>query len=180
MASDQRIIIELKNVGGGNDGAETNRVADNNSDLQKTLKTLLHPVKTLEQNTIGKNVIVNQAYMQAKQIVKEVGQYHIYKYFTLKEDYLSETAYNNALSGIGKVTSFGTTIAAGAIAGAALGPVGAIVGGAVGGIGWGITQYIDNKGKMLQQQVQINTNNAQSQFQQTRLGLTEGRGVTNQ
>lgn len=181
MADDRKIVIEIKNIESESAAVKTNTTATQNSDsLQKTLKTLFHPIKTLENETIAKNVVVNQAVHMALNAAKTAGMYYVNKYFTLNEDYLAETDFNNAMTGIKKVASFGTSIGAGAIAGATAGPVGAVVGGLIGAVGWGVTQGFQTANTKLQQQIMINTNNYQSQFQQTRLGLTEGRGVTNQ
>lgn len=181
MADDRRIIIELKNIADQTAAAKTNKVAEDNSELmKKTLRTLINPLGTIETANISKNVIVNQAYQQAKQVVKEVGQYHIYKYFALQENYLAETDYSNIMTGINKVVGFGATVATGAIVGSKYGWFGALAGAAITGVGWGITQQYQTDMKLMQQQISINENNSQSQFQRTRLGLTTGRGVTNQ
>ena len=182
MADDRRIVIELKNIADQTAAAKTNKIAEENSDnLQKTLKTLFHPIKTLEQETIGKNVLVNQAYQNAKQAIKQVGQYHIYKYFTLKENYEAEEDFSNMMNGIGKFSSFVGTVGAGATMGAQSGGGwGAVIGAVISGGAWITTEVLGAKERKLQEQITFSTNNYQSQFQQTRLGLTEGRGVTNQ
>lgn len=185
MADDRRIVIELKNIESGSAAEKTNQIAEKNSnDLQKTLKTLFHPIKTLENQTISQNVIVNQAVHQGIQLVKKAGvsaaSYAINKYFTLNENYKAEVDFSNMMTGIGKVTGFAGSIGAGAIAGAIGGPVGAVIGGVIGAVGWGVSEGFGAAERRLQQQITISTNNYQSQFQQTRLGLTEGRGVTNQ
>lgn len=185
MADDRKIVIEIKNIEGESAAVKTNRIAEKNSnDLQKTLKTFFHPIKTAEQQTISQNVIVNQAVHQGIQLVKKAGlsaaSYAINKYFTLNENYKAEVDFSNAMTGLGKVTGFAGAIGAGAIAGSAAGPIGAIIGGAVGAIGWGVSEGFGAAERRLQQEITISTNNYQSQFQQTRLGLTEGRGVTNQ
>ena len=185
MADDRRIVIELKSIEGNTPASKTNKIADQNSnELQKTLKTLFHPIRTAETAEISKNVIVNQAVHQGIQLAKQAGMaaanYYISRYFTLSENYNAETDFSNAMTGIGKVTGFVGSIGAGAIAGAAAGPVGAAIGAAIGAVGYGIKEGFGAAERRLQQQITISTNNYQSQFQQTRLGLTTGRGVTNQ
>lgn len=187
MADDRKIVIELKNVSTGVSAAKkTNQVAeDNNEELTQTLRSLFHPIKTLEQQTVSRNVIVNQAVHQGIQLVKQTSMsavnYAITKYFTLNENYKAEVDFSNAMTGINKVTSFAGAIGAGAISGSVLGGApGAIVGGLAGALSWSVSEVFGSAQRRLQQEITISTNNFQSQFQQTRLGLTEGRGVTNQ
>lgn len=182
MADERKIVIEIKNTDSTGTVETSKDIIDDNGgkEVAKVINSLMHPLKTVEKETIGRNVLANQAFQYAKETIKNVGQYHIYKYFTLKENYLAETDYNNIMTGISKVSGFGASIAAGAMVGAKFGPVGAVAGAAIGVAGWGINESINVEKNLFQQQVQISTNNYQSQFQQTRLGLVSGRGVTNQ
>ena len=85
------------------------------------------------------------------------------------------------MTGVSKIAGFGTSIVAGAVAGSAAGgPIGAVVGGTIGAVGNIVNMVLDVEKNWFQQSVQINTQNYQTAFQQTRLGLIEGRGVTNQ
>ena len=185
MADDRRIVIEIKNVEGESAAAKTNKIAEKNSnDLQKTLKTLFHPIKTLENQAISQNVLVNQAVHQGIQVLKQSASaavnYYISRYFTLSENYNAETDFSNMMTGFNKVTGFIGSIGAGAIAGSVAGVPGAVIGGILGAAGYGVREGFGAAERKLQQQITISTNNYQSQFQQTRLGLTTGRGVTNQ
>lgn len=186
MADDRRIVIEIRNAAEKTAAAKTNKIAtENNEELAKTLKTLFHPIQTAENASISRNVIVNQAVHQGinllKQTASSAANYYISKYFTLSENYNAETDFNNMMTGLNKATGFFGAIAAGAIGGAIAGNVpGAIIGAVSGALGYGIKEGFGVAERKLQQQITISTNNYQSQFQQTRLGLTTGRGVTNQ
>ena len=183
MADDRRIVIELKNISGDDTAAsKTNDTAEKNSkDLQKVVQTLFHPIKTLEKETIGRNAVVAYAFGEAKQIVLTAARYQLNKYFTLREDYEGEVDFTNMMTTITKVTGFATTVGAGALVGAKTGTVtGTLIGAGIGATGYVVKEIYAAKERRLQQEITINSNNAQSQFQQTRLGLTTGRGVTNQ
>ena len=183
MADDRKITIELKNIGTDNTAAKkTNDVAEKNSeDLEKVVQSLYHPIKTLEKETIGRNAAVAYAFNQSKQIVLAAARYQITKYFTLSEDYNAEVDYTNMMTGINKVTGFFGSSGAGALVGAkTFGVWGAVAGAVLGGGSFIANEVFSAKERRLQQAITINTHNAQTQFAQTRLGLTEGRGVTNQ
>lgn len=184
MADTRKIVIEIKSI--GDDSSKSTRanaeeVSANSKKISQTTQTLTEGNATPDKSSLARNALVTQTVAMAINSVKNIGQYHIYKYFTLSEDYLNENLYRNVMTGVSKIASFGTSIAAGAVAGATVGgPIGAVVGGAVSLVGSTISMITDIEKNWFQQSVQINTQNYQTAFQQTRLGLIEGRGVTNQ
>lgn len=171
MADERKIVIELKpqdvnkSVG---DGEKKNK--QDSYDLS----ALAHPIKYLEKNTIGKNVIAYQAYSLVKQQIKTMAMYEINKYFSLTENYTAQQNMNNALTAISKVASFGTTVVGGAMTGSALGPYGAAAGAIVAAVGWTVNESIQVYQRFDQQRRDLATMNTQSQFQLTRMGLVDG------
>ena len=110
------------------------------------------------------------------------------RYFSLKEDYLSENVYNNIKSGVTKGLGMANSLISGATAGAKTGSVfgpvgtavGAVLGASVGGFGYGLNQYVQYQQKMSGYYQQLNATNAQTQFQAKRLGLSnEGQNTLN-
>ena len=110
------------------------------------------------------------------------------RYFSLKEDYLSENVYNNIKSGVTKGLGMANSLISGAAVGAKTGSVfgpvgtavGAVLGASVGGFGYGLNQYVQYKQKMSGYYQQLNATNAQTQFQAKRLGLSnEGQNTLN-
>lgn len=190
MADERKIVIEIKNseqVESGEKGNK-NEASDKVRSVLKTIQNPLHAALVPEQQTIIRNAITYRAVSQAISQVMSVGQYHIYKNLTLNEDYLAEKDVSNTFTAIEKVKSFGEAALTGALSGAAYGSVipglgtgaGAIIGTVVSVGGKLINEVINTEKTRLQQNVQFASQNYQSNFQQTRLGLVEGRGVTNQ
>lgn len=182
MADTRNIVIELKlkNSNGGNSLSSKSTKGDGNEEFKANLTTLLHPVKTMEKNVSGKNIVVNQAYQYAKSAIKQMVMYEINKYYSLTENYKAQQDMSNALATIGKVSNFGSTVAAGAITGAAGGPVGAAFGAIVAAVGYAANEGIQTYQRFEQQNRNLATMNVQSSFQLTRMGLIDGgRGSYN-
>jgi len=171
MADERRIVIELK--------AQNNQVtggSGKSDDKQESfdLSALAHPIKSLEKKTLGKNIIVYQAYSLAKQQIKTVALYEMNKYFSLTENYTAQQSMNNALTALGKVSGFGTATIGGAVTGSAAGPVGAAVGAVVAAVGYTVSEGIQIYQRFDKQNRDLATMNTQSQFQLTRMGLVDG------
>lgn len=180
MADARKITIEIigKTSDTGNNQAE--KTTDPNGQLKKDLTALMHPIKTLESQTLGKSVLINQAYQQAKKAVVSAVDMSLNRYYSMKEDYLSQTNYSNIMTSINKVSSAGTAIIGGAIAGAELGPYGAVAGALIGSVGWGITEAISYQQRMSNAYQSLNTNNYSTNFGQVRAGLVNGgKGTEN-
>ena len=141
-----------------------------------TLNKLLHPIKTLEKATVGKNVFINQAYQQAKQLISQTLSTSINRYFELSEDYMTENSYKNTMTMLGKAKSAATSIIGGAM-------VGGVVGGIVAAIGWAGSEYIQNQAALSSYYSSINSTNMQTDFSIMRSGnsalINMGRGTDN-
>ena len=182
MASDRRIVIELKVVGGdgGNGGGSTTTSTTNidNTNIhvdstQININSLIHPIKSAETALLGKSILVNQAYGYAKQAVKSSITYGINKHFTLNEDYIGEQTMQNALNTIGKVGSLAASVGAGFV-------FGGVPGAVIAGVGFGVNETIQVFQKYDRVNMQLAEVNLQSQFQRVRLGLVDGgKGTQN-
>lgn len=181
MADTRNIVIELKASGSGSETGNSLSNENTKEENQITnLTQLLHPVKTFEKQIIGKNIIVGQAYQYAKNAIKSSATYEINKYFSLTENYSAQQDMDNALTSIGKVVSFTTTVGSGALTGAAAGPAGAIVGAIVATVGWVGNEAIQTYQRFDQQTRSLAGMNVESSFQLTRMGLVDGgRGSYN-
>lgn len=174
MPDERRIVIELKPVDGkGNDSSK-----DKSYSLRDFLEDIQHPVKSLEKATLGKNVLIYRTYQQGKELIKNAATFQLQKYFNLTENYKAEQTLENALNVISNVSSIGTSIIGGALAGLSVGHP--VLGGVIGA-GFAIGNQMLNTWKTYDQQNrQITTSNLQSAFQKTKLGLVDdGRGTLN-
>lgn len=167
MASDTRkLVIEIVEK-------ETKEVKKEKEESKTSLTKQLKPNETNESLQMAKNVLVNQVYPQIKNSLIQTVEFNLNRYFTIHEDYISENTYNNAKSAIGKMASFGTTVAAGAMMG---GPVGAIV--AAGA--WVINQRQEEQATMSNYYQGLNSSNMETAFSRTRAGLiNNSKGTEN-
>lgn len=180
MADTRKITIDIisKTTSAGNNQAE--KATESTGEVKSDLTTLLHPIKTAESNTLGKNILVYQAYQQAKKAIVTSVNATFTRYYSLSEDYIGENNYKNTMTAISKVTGFGTSVIGGAIAGSQLGVVGAVAGAVIGAVGYGVTEYLSYNSKISSYYQNLNATNYQTSFQQTRAGLTNGgKGTEN-
>ena len=180
MADTRKVTIEIigKSTDTGNNQAE--KPVDANGQLNKDLTALMHPIKTLESKLLGKSVLINQAYQQAKNSIINAVDWAHNRYFSLKENYLGQTTYNNIMTSIHKVSNFGTSTIGGAIVGAELGPAGAVTGAVIGAVGWGVNEFMSYQQKMSTAYQSLNASNYSTNFAQVRSGLINGgRGTEN-
>lgn len=179
MADEKKIIIEILDSSGGDAQKDKDNKNDSEEDgLSKTLNKIFHPIQTVESLTVGKNVLINQVYQRAKQqIIQAVDFYHN-RYFSLKEDYLSEQTYNNARTAISKVTSFAGAVASGAIAGSTLGPAGTAAGAIIGTVGYGASEYFNQIKTVQNYNQQLNTIGMETNFARMRAGLVDNNRGT--
>lgn len=186
--SDKRVIT-IRIVGGGENAAVS-------GSKQSTI-TEFNPIEILSAAMddafpifakIKNNALIQLAKTQAEEVIRNAASYGLNRYFSLKEDYLSENVYNEIKSKVSKTIGFGKSILSGAITGGSsmskFGPigaaVGAVAGAAIGGAGYGTQQYIQYQQKMSGYYQQLNATNAQTQFQAKRLGLSnEGQNTLN-
>lgn len=178
MADERKIVIELKvNGSGGNVTRSSGNTEEEN--LTDVLKTIQHPIKTLEKNVFGKNILAYEAYNQAKTTIKKTAFYVAEKYFNLTENYKAEQDLENVMSVIEHVSGIGASVLGGAIIGTKVAPgIGTAIGAGVGLISAAINTGIDAVKAWDRQHMQLTAMNIQSSFQMTKLGLIDnGRGT---
>ena len=169
-AETRKITIEIL-TGNQTTTSEPKKTTEKEKD--EFLNKLLHPVKTLEKATLGKNVFINQVYSQSKQLISQTLSSSINRYFDLSEDYILENSYRNTMTTIGKAKSVATTVISGAI-------VGGPVGGVVAALGWSGSEFLQNQASLSSYYQSINATNMQTNFSRTRAGLVDnGRGTEN-
>lgn len=175
MADTRKIVIEITQGNGGSSNQPSNK-----NKVNKDFQELLHPLKKLKTEILGENVLINQAFDTAKKAILNSVSVTANRYFNLKEDYLSENLVNNALTAVGKVTSFGSAVASGAILGSSVTGIGTAVGAAIAATGWVVNEGISMYGQLSNYYQSINATTYQTQFSRVRAGLiNEGRGTEN-
>lgn len=194
MAGSTRTVT-IRIVGGGGNGASNGGTSGNGFDDggKKALdakKILDNASKSEGSNGHFRDVlsILKVATSQASSILSSSLNYAKGRYFSMKEDYLSENAYNQISGQISYGVSLGKSIYSGGKTGFALGSafgpiggaVGAVIGAVGGGVTYGVNREIQYQQKMSGYYQQLNATNAQTQFQAQRLGLSdEGQNTLN-
>lgn len=183
-------VVTIRIVGGGGSGDSSGKETKQKSvefDPRKILsKTLDEAFPTLAK--VKNSELAQFTIKKAGAVLNSSVSYATNRYFSLKEDYLSENVYNNIKSGVTKGLGMASSLISGAAVGAKTGSVfgpvgtavGAVLGAAVGGFGYGANQYVQYQQKMSGYYQQLNATNAQTQFQAKRLGLSnEGQNTLN-
>ena len=127
--------------------------------------------KTNETATIFKSLIIGKGFETAKRLIIQGVDVGLNRQFSINEDYMGETTYQNAKNVIGKVTSIASTIGGGTLAGA---QVGAVIGFGISTIGVGVSETLSVQGKMSQTFRSLNASNVELNYARARAGLTDG------
>ena len=126
------------------------------------------------------SIVANEAFKQAKTIIKNLGTYSLNRYFNLTEDYLSEQTMQNVTTAIEKVTSIGTTIAGAVTIGSSFGPVGIALTTTIATVGWLINDGIEKEKRWQTARLAQNNANYNREFSAIRAGLIDGsKGTLN-
>ena len=189
-AQSSKRVVTIRIVGGGGSGDSSGKETKQKSvefDPRKILsKALDDAFPTLAK--VKNSELAQFTIKKAGAVLSSSVSYATNRYFSLKEDYLSENVYNNIKSGVTKGLGMANSLISGATAGAKTGSVfgpvgtavGAVLGASVGGFGYGLNQYVQYQQKMSGYYQQLNATNAQTQFQAKRLGLSnEGQNTLN-
>ena len=180
--NDRKVVIDINlNTIGGNKELGANQTTIINNEGDTNIQNIFNSI-TNKSNGINavQSVFVNQAYQYAKQAVLQSVNYGLDRHFKMNEDYKGQNDKSNALTIIGKASSFGTAIGGGASGGAMFGPVGALVGATIGAVGFGINEIISYNQSKDQQNIILATTNANVSFARTRAGLSNNsRGTEN-
>lgn len=189
-AQSSKRVVTIRIVGGGGSGDSSEKETRKKSvefDPRKILsKALDDAFPTLAK--VKNSELAQFTIKKAGAVLSSSVSYATNRYFSLKEDYLSENVYNNIKSGVTKGLGMANSLISGAAVGAKTGSVfgpvgtavGAVLGASVGGFGYGLNQYVQYQQKMSGYYQQLNATNAQTQFQAKRLGLSnEGQNTLN-
>ena len=189
-AQSSKRVVTIRIVGGGGSGDSSGKETKQKSvefDPRKILsKALDDAFPTLAK--VKNSDLAQFTIKKAGAVLSSSVSYATNRYFSLKEDYLSENVYNNIKSGVTKGLGMANSLISGAAVGAKTGSVfgpvgtavGAVLGASVGGFGYGLNQYVQYQQKMSGYYQQLNATNAQTQFQAKRLGLSnEGQNTLN-
>ena len=189
-AQSSKRVVTIRIVGGGGSGDSSEKETKKKSvefDPRKILsKALDDAFPTLAK--VKNSELAQFTIKKAGAVLSSSVSYATNRYFSLKEDYLSENVYNNIKSGVTKGLGMANSLISGATAGAKTGSVfgpvgtavGTVLGASVGGFGYGLNQYVQYQQKMSGYYQQLNATNAQTQFQAKRLGLSnEGQNTLN-
>lgn len=189
-AQSSKRVVTIRIVGGGGSGDSSGKETKQKSvefDPRKILsKALDDAFPTLAK--VKNSELAQFTIKKAGAVLNSSVSYATNRYFSLKEDYLSENVYNNIKSGVTKGLGMANSLISGAAVGAKTGSVfgpvgtavGAVLGASVGGFGYGLNQYVQYQQKMSGYYQQLNATNAQTQFQAKRLGLSnEGQNTLN-
>lgn len=152
-----------------------------NQEFASDLNQLLHPIKTMENKTVGKVALLSYAYNNAKELIQNMAQSTAQRYMGLTEDYISENAIKITKNVTNKFMSITGSIVSGASVGAmAGGPAGAIAGASVGAVFGAANFVIDRINTTASFYRSLNETNYNTQFSATRASLVDnGRGTEN-
>lgn len=161
---------EFKEGGTAASSPVENVTADTNSSIKNAKGTSVAKTMMIIK-------VVNEVSSQVKRMATSTGN----RYFNLTEDYMAENQMNLIDAYVGRAKTLASDLYSGAKIGAMVGgPIGAVV-GLIGGI---ITYEADKAITIRQRESQwysqLNATNAQTGWQQARLGLIDnGRGTEN-
>lgn len=168
MANEKRIIVEIRSVTEKSEQHQEGSVEE---------------VKKNNKEENKKNDAAALMAMTGRKLVDTIvnsAEVSLNRYFSMSENYMAETDYKNTMNVINKSTSFAGSVLLGAKAGAALGPYGAAVGSFVMAASWLGNEAINYRQRMSNYYQNLNATNYQTEFDRTRLGLSnEGKGTEN-
>lgn len=175
MADDRVIRVKIIAAEGGNSAPKK----DGGGGLGDVTRAL-HPVRHLLSEVTEKNELVGYFFTQAVNNVSKAAKSEVNRYYTLREDYLSQKTLENVNTAVSKVQGLGMSALTGASAGSFTGPVGTVVGAVVGVASWGVQEFIAMRNTGSNYYQQLNGMNFQTSFGQVRAGLVDnGRGTEN-
>lgn len=167
MADTRKIVIEIQG------GSSSDKTENSSKNLSDELNKIFHPIKSIEKATVGKNVFLNQAYQQAKNLIIQTVETGLNKYFSLSEDYIGQNSYTQAKTIISKGSSLISSVAGGAMMGGAAGAI-------IGLTGWTINQTISYQARISGYYESLNATNYSLNNSRLRAGLSDnGKGTEN-
>ena len=126
-----------------------------------------------DSSNVLKSVVVHQAVDVAKNLIVQSLNGTANRYFSMKEDYISENIYNATMSTLGKTVKIGTAIVGGYA-------IGNVAGAIIGGVGAIVSEGVSLYNKYSNYYSTLNASNMNVDFARTRAGLIDnGRGTEN-
>lgn len=172
MAEDRRIIVEVT-------GTMNVKYSMESSPSSSEIPGSIENVKQKNSSESGAKssgsakALALMAAEQATKIVGSMIQNSVNKYFSLSENYLAENDYTRYKTLASKGQSLFQSVATGVATG---GPIG----GVVAAVLWGGNEFVSYQNRMSGYYQALNATNYQTQFDRSRLGLTnEGKGTEN-
>ena len=169
MAGDRRIIVE---VTGGITVTHVNEGQPDKEEVPGSQENIKE-----KNSSSNKDITARGLAMMSLNSAKNIGSRTVSsitnRYFSLSENYIAENDYNNIMTTINKATSFGIAVKTGA-------SVGGVVGAVISAAAWGTNEFISYQNRMSGYYQSLNATNYQTEFDRSRLGLTnEGKGTEN-
>ena len=180
MPEVREITIKIQAEGGSDEWQPSPNPEPSPTPEKQSTNTAIRPIKSSDNKTLAKSVLLNQAFQVAKNSIIRSLDFNITRYLDLKEDYLSENDYNAAKATIQTTATFATSVFIGAKVGSVGGPVGALIGGAIGAVGGTIANLQGYRSLKSSVSTDLNGRIIQTNFARERAGLTnEGKGTEN-
>lgn len=184
------IIGGTAEMGGAGGGSDSKEKSQEDIYLDK-VKKIAHPVQSAKgvarqglESVLGKAGVAGALYFvgNAASTAYRLAKMELNRSFSLKENYLAQnkmTAFESEMGAIkGIASTMGSSIAMGAMAGSAFGPVGTVVGAVFGTVYGGVTSamnvQIQKAETMERHNMQLNATNAQTEFSASRAALVNG------
>lgn len=167
MADLRKVVVEIQLK--GNEKNVENKTTENDNDeaIERT------------QGDLIKGILAHEGLKVAKQTLSRVVDSTVGNYLSMTENYIGEQIYQNAKTGISKVTSVISSVGGGLALGGGFTPAGA-VGAVVGLVSWGVGEVFSIRERNIQINQSLNASAFQREFMGTRYGLiNEGRGTEN-
>lgn len=169
MAGDRRIIVE---VSGGITVTHVNEGQPEKEEVPGSQENIKEKNSSSNKD-ITARAIARMAYDKAKGNVTTAANSMINRYFSLSENYMAENDYNNIMTTINKGTGLFMSAKIG-------GSLGGVPGTIIGVAAWGANEFISYQNRMSGYYQSLNATNYQTEFDRSRLGLTnEGKGTEN-
>lgn len=169
MAEERRIIVEIVSRT-ENNSSNSNAGGDDPKELPGSQQNIKE--KNENYGNTAK-VVGKMAWNNTKSFIGTTVSAVTNRYFSLSENYVAETDYNNFSAMINKGKSLVSTVAAGYL-------TGGVAGAAISAVAWGTNEFISYQNRMSGYYQALNATNYQTQFDRSRLGLTnEGKGTEN-
>lgn len=181
MAETRKITIEiLSSTSTGGEQSKPPKEKKQRDETKEFLSIAFHPIKSIEDATVNRNVWIKMAYNSSKQLIGQALSTGLNAYFNISEDYLTQQVCNNIQRTISLGSSMASSVESGVMVGAAFGPVGALIGGTLGFATGAVNAQINYNARMSGYYSALNATNYGTQFSRTRAGLTNnGRGTEN-